>query len=472
MMVGRMGLRSVTAGTASMTAASMTVGVAWPHEIAAPTAQWTLPQHGNHVRAAVQTSPSMAAGALQALGDDAALAVLRGIVRPKGDADGMKAEVAAWADALTGKAKLTVLEHTAAAYIVRSGMFADEPEIHAKLDATVRKSWLQLTGSDAGDCYGRLPRLVLRHASRKARVYHAASFQPACGLRRPEDLAARQAASSLLRDYVPEHADIAVAATAMLALAFTTTGAPLIASALTTYGVFALSEAILHRFAGHQYEDGLAHWIKTPIAADAPWLKRKLHAVLHKVLAGPLELTRISHGIVHHHLTFKTFTKMFDSAEHKARVDAWIAKLPPGVAKSIIEELYGSTLSLLGCVRVLRSVAPQTAALVLAGVAFGAPPICALPLALIALSFPLSMRTVHPLQHVEKDKAAAEAGPVVGRILSTRWAAWSTRSHELHHEGKCNYNLAFAGADSLLGTYVQPNLEDCFRMEDDGVRYY
>ncbi|HSI04598.1 MAG TPA: hypothetical protein VLC93_08985, partial [Myxococcota bacterium] len=367
---------------------------------------------------------------------------------------------------------LTVLEHTAAAYIARSGMFADEPGIGTTLDATVRRSWRQLTGSDAGDAYGRLPKLVLRRASRQARVYHAASFQPACGLRRPEDLRARQAASSLFRDYVPENSDILVGATALLAMAFTTTGAPLVASALLSYGVFSLSEAVLHRFAGHQDKDGLAHWIKQPIAPGTPWLKRKLHAVLHKVLAEPLERTRVSHGVVHHYLTFKSFTRMFDCAEHKARVDAFIAKQPPGIAKSIMEELYGSTLSLLGCIRVLRSVAPQTAALVIAGVAFGAPPICALPLALIAICFPLSMARVHPQQHVAKEKADAEAGPLLRRILPTRWAAWSTRSHELHHEGACNYNLAFAGADSLLGTYVQPNLADLFRMDDEGVRYY
>ncbi len=465
-------VRSATAPrTLPMVTASSNTRCMLPQASAAPAAQWVT-QYSEHLRAAVGISPAMATGALQALADEQALAVLRGVVLAKGKLDGMKPEVIGWAHALAGKTSLTVIEHTAAAYIARSGMFADEPAIGAILDGTVRRSWCRLTGSDAGDAFGRLPRPVLRRASRKARVYHAASFQPACGLRHPEDLRARREASSLLRSYVPENSDIAVATAAMLAMAFTHTGAPLIASGLLTFGVFALSEAILHRFAGHQHPDGFAHWIKNPIPSETPWLKRKLHAALHKVLAQPLERTRVSHGVVHHHLTFKSFTRMFDSAEHKTRVDAFIAKLPPNIARGITEERYGSTLSLLGCVRVLRSVAPQTAALVLAGVAFGAPPISALPVALIALCFPLSMARVHPQQHVDRDKAQAESGPAVRRILATRWAAWSTRSHELHHEGPCNYNLAFPGADSLLGTYVEPNLEDLFRMDDARAHYY
>jgi hypothetical protein len=61
---------------------------------------------------------------------------------------------------------------------------------------------------------------------------------------------------------------------------------------------------------------------------------------------------------------------------------------------------------------------------------------------------------------------------VIRRILHTRWAAWSTRNHELHHEGHCNFNLALPGADVLLGTLVQPNLEDLFRMRDEGAMHF
>ena len=469
MMLARLGARAAMRATAPGPGIGASLPVALPRQLRAPPPVSAV-RRGELLREAIGVSPAMAEGALRAVGDDRALAVLRGVVLQGGDA--MRAEVGAWARALASRAKLTVLEHTAAAYIVRSGVFADEPELSATLETTVRKSWRRLTGSDAGDAFGRLPKLVLRRASRESRVYHAASFQPACGLRRPEDLEARRRASSLFRDYVPENSDLIVGATALLAMAFTSTGAPLIASALLSYGVFSLSEAILHRFAGHQAKDGLAHWIKQPIAPEKPWLQRKLHAVLHRTLAEPLERTRVSHGVVHHYLTFKSFTRMFDSAEHKARVDAFIAKQPAGIAKSIIEELYGSTLSFLGCVRVLRSVAPQTAALVIAGAAFGAPLICALPVALTAICFPLSMARVHPRQHVAEKEAKAEASPLMLRILSTRWAAWSTRSHELHHEGACNYNLAFAGADALIGTYVQPNLEDLFRMRDEGVLHY
>jgi hypothetical protein len=163
---------------------------------------------------------------------------------------------------------------------------------------------------------------------------------------------------------------------------------------------------------------------------------------------------------------------MFDSEEQKARVEAFIAKQDPDVAKDITDELNGTTLTLRGCLRVLRAMAPPAAAAVIAALCMGLPAACAIPSVLLVLCPPLSMRTVHPEQHKNEIEQLENVGPILAQILQTRWAAWSNRNHELHHEGDCNYNLAFAGADSLLGTLVQPNLEDLFRMRTEGVRHF
>lgn len=402
--------------------------------------------------------------------DEGALAIMRDIVRAK---PGSRAEVVAWAEELGQRSRLTVLEHTALMYVARTKLFADEPEIADAIAASLRKSWLALTGKVPDDLTQRLPKMTLRKASREARVYHAASFQPLGALNRPETLKARMDASIPLRDYVPENSEIIIGSAALLAAALSSTGAWLVGSSILTYGVFSLSEAVLHKFAGHPHTQGLAGWIKKELPEDAPWLQRKWHGLLQRALSDTLERTRISHQVVHHGLTFReAFTRMFSSAEHKARVDAFIAKQDPKVAEDIREELYGSTLSLMGCLRVLRAAAPQIAALVTAGIAFGAPAWCLIPLTACALGLPLSMKKVHPEQHVDKETALAKAGPLLTAILQTRWAAWSTRNHELHHEGECNFNLAFAGADALIGTLVHPNLDDLFRMRDDGTLHY
>lgn len=411
----------------------------------------------------------------EAKADAAAMTLLERVVT---DADIEKADVAAWATALAKRSAFTVNEHTAIAYILRSDFFtpsasADDASAHTALSTALARSWTNLTGGVPEDVYGRLPKLALRKASREARVYHAASFQPDLELRKPADLAARQAASSLLRDYVPENTDIVVAAAAGLATAFTTIGAPLIGMGVLSYCSLSLSESVFHSFAGHQKAKGLAQWIRGELPADAPFLKRKWHGFLHKLLADSLKRTHVSHGTVHHHLTFdKSFVEMFSSPEQHARVEAFIAKQPKDVADDIREELYGSTLTVKGCLRVLRAIAPQTAALVVAALAMGAPAWTALVPICMALGFPLSMARVHPHQHVDKEKALEDAGPLMKAILQTRWAAWSTRNHELHHHGECNFNLAFAGADALLGTLVQPNLRELFRMRAEGTLHY
>ena len=102
----------------------------------------------------------------------------------------------------------------------------------------------------------------------------------------------------------------------------------------------------------------------------------------------------------------------------------------------------------------------------------GAPAWCAVPLAMMWLAYPLSIAKVHPLLHVPEEEAKEMASPLLKRVLESRWAAWASRNHELHHEAECNYTLSFPGADALLGTLVQPNLQDLFRMRDDGARHF
>lgn len=381
----------------------------------------------------------------------------------------------AWAAAIEqrcrpGQAPLTVLEHTAVGYILRSGFF-DEPADHSLrsgLERSLERSWAQLTGRppQPGEASGRLPKVVLRKASREARLYHAASFIPI------GDREAQRQASSLLRDYVPEDQDLLVLATTLLAGAFSDTAGATIAAAVLSYGVVAMTESLLHRHLAHP-TGKIGGWILEGPRAEASWLERGVHRAIAKFMRPILEGTRHSHEQVHHGLTFRqSFTRMFDSPQHQQQVDDFIRSLGDQQAKEIWEEQYGTTLSRRGLLNVMLTVAPQTAALVAAGLWFGAPVWCALPLIAVVALYPFTMKTVHPHLHHDEAQAREAAGPLLKAVLNTRWAAWACRNHWLHHRVDANYNLSFPGADALLGTLLQPNLRDLFQMRAQGVLHY
>src|SRR4051812_22207854 len=77
---------------------------------------------------------------------------------------------------------LTILEHTALAYMLRRGdlRWYPEPDIlHRMAKVALAKSWLHLTRKpvESDSLADRLPWSVLRRARREDRLFHAAAFQ-------------------------------------------------------------------------------------------------------------------------------------------------------------------------------------------------------------------------------------------------------------------------------------------------------
>lgn len=408
--------------------------------------------------------------------DDVALDVLRGAVMAK---DGpARAEITAWVQAIDQRVaeggRFTVLEHTAMNYLSTSGFFGQgqpgedalQAEARSAIARGLRASWQNLTGKAQPEdrLHERLPKSVLMGASRQARLYHAASFIPI------GDLKAQQEASSLLRDFVPEKQDVVVVAATLLASALSSVACQVTAAAVLSYGVIGLSECFLHNHLAHPRPGTLGGWIMKGPKPGASFVERGLHAAVGKLLADKIAFTDVSHQKVHHHLTFRhSYTEMFSSEAEKAKVDKFIASLGDEKAKTLFEEVYGSTLTPSGVARVMTSIAPQTAALIAGAVAFGASPWAYVPILLIAAMYPFTMTKVHPFLHNDEQKARESAGPIMRTILDSRWAAWACRNHWLHHQGPVNYNLSFPGADALLGTLLQPNLRDLFEMADEGT---
>lgn len=440
----------------------------------------------NAFRGVVQDGPGVVSVSDQA-SDALALSAMRGAVL--GNNSEHKQAVIAWAQRIGDKTSSgqpsTVLEHTALTFLLHSGFFAhpedsalapealaDERklngEVRQSLETSLGASWKHLTGKarPKGELLTRLPKGVLRKASREARVYHAAAFIPV------GDLQAQKKASSMLRDFVPENQDFAVLGATLLAGAFSATAGAVIASTVLSHAVFSFTESVLHGNFAHS-TGKMGKWVTKKERKNAGFVERGLHRALAKFVKPKIMRTRRSHEKVHHNLTFKkSFTEMFDSPKHKAKVDAYIESMPDGEAKDMYQEQYGITLNRGGVLNVLTTSAPQVAAMIAAGIAFGAPPAAYLPLILYSAAYVGSLKDVHPHLHDDKDEALAEAGPVMKKVLESRWAAWACRNHWLHHKVDGNYNVSFPGADALLGLLFQPNLEDLFKMRDDGVLHY
>jgi hypothetical protein len=442
--------------------------------------------------------------------DDVALDVLRRAVRDKHDA--ARAEVLGWVtgveDRCAKNEPFTVLEHTAMTYLLSCKFFAGEAsedplerQARSALEKGLSSSWKHLTGRDRpkDQLLERLPKSVLVHATRRARIYHAAAFLPI------GDRKAQQAASRLLRDFVPEPQDAVIVTAALLAGAFSTVACQVLAAAILSYGVIGLSESFQHNHLAHPRPGTVGGWILDGPKPDASFIERGLHRAIAWAMRDKIEFAKLSHQIVHHHRTFTdSYTRMFESPEAKAKVDAFVHKWAEQTAQKIVlerygasptpkekkkadafvqkyieetkkmikAEHYGSTLTPKGILQVIAAIGPQTAALIAGAFLLGASPWAYVPIVLIAAVFPFTMAKVHPFMHNDEHESRADAGPLMKMILNSRWAAWACRNHWLHHNGEVDYNLSFPGADALLGTLLQPNLDDLFQMADEGTLHY
>ncbi len=465
--------------------------------VQAPSAQDVTPKRGvaswlATMTEALRDSPKPQT-AHQKVADKNAISIMRDVVLVKDKAT--RGHVIDWSKAIETKrdagVPLTVHEHTALAHILSSGFFgeldakapaAEEPAADQRLNAEVRdtltkslaSSWLHLTGKPRAQdkLLTRLPKMALRKASREARVYHEAAFIPI------GDRKAQKAASSLFRGYVPENKDVIVATAALLASAFSATGAAVVGTTVLQYGMYSLSENLLHDHLAHP-RGKVGQWCMEGPKEGAGWLERAMYRVFGKPMKQQVHSTAFAHEFVHHAITYrKSFTEMFDDDLPQEKVDELIKKnlekqgLPPELLKDIQDEQYATMLNGPGLVKIFSTVVPQTAAMIAAGAMFGAPAWCLVPVVLLAAAYPLAMGKMHPEWHIKKDEAKEAAGLVKKAILESRWAAHSGRNHWMHHHADGNFNLSIPGADALMGHFLQPNLEDLLKMRDGEVLHY
>jgi hypothetical protein len=351
-----------------------------------------------------------------------------------------------------GGYQLTVLEHTALTYILRSGFLShhtDQDTRYQAVVSTLAHSWHHLTGQaiESRDVTNRLPWRVLRKAGREDRLFHAAAFQA-------DGPKATYRAETLGRDYVPEMLDLAVIAGLLVAVLTDISGAVL-GSALIGYSIASLAEYSMHRWVGHEAGKPILL-----LVSNLGWFGERVSAYLKATYWG--------HFVVHHIRTCnKNYTTQFSKTPpgDQATIDAELDGL--GEAGSYIKRSnYGMTLSHEGVMAGILLTLPLN---VLIAWVFSLNVLSITALITPSFMYVAASKFLHPYLHKDRTQALEQAGPLTRMLLETRYAEWISRAHWVHHKGGGgNFNL-LPGADLLFGDLRKPNLGMILRMRDDCI---
>jgi hypothetical protein len=356
--------------------------------------------------------------------------------------DGPKAEAAvrAWLEGIEGRATAqksrTVLEHTALTYILTSKFFDAQPDVRARVERCLEQSWTSLTGDVPSELLSRLPRSVMRDASREARAFHSASFQS-------QSVKAASAEAQPFADYVPEGKDVLLA-TALLAAAFTATGGSVLAGALMGSAAASLAEHFVHKHTGHGSKGMYEKLDK--LGAIGKWAREN----------------NFIHRDIHHGKTYRDYTKQFENDEAKRALDEMLKTHPVGEAA--IADDYGVSLaksaSLMAAAPVVVALACVMGISVPATIAFLIP----------AAAVPAMSKWVHPYLHMTKEEAMEKAGPVMKHLLQTRYVENISRLHYGHHKGRGgNYGFFAYFADMVFKDYKKTNMKQLVEMRQKGI---
>ena len=350
-----------------------------------------------------------------------------------------------------GGNSLTVLEHTVMAYILRSEFLDRFPgsRSHRDIESALRTSWLHLMGQRVviQNLTGRLPRSVLRKASREERLFHLAAFQPS-------ESKVVKLHNSIRCDYVPELRDLATAA-GLAVVACTDTGSSMLVSGGIGYAIATVAEYGMHRWAGHEAGGPLK-----PLLEKSGWIGRKVSEYL--------AATYLGHFVIHHVKTSnRNYTTQFarEPPGDRSTIDAELDALGE-VGQSIKKSDYGMSLTHAGVTAGVLVALPIHLTLIWGlGLEF----LSTVALITPSLLYVVASRNFHPCLHKRREEALARSGPFMRLLLGTRYAEWISRSHWIHHKGGGgNYNLV-PGADVLFGDFRKPNLNMVLRMRADGI---
>lgn len=391
-----------------------------------------------------------------------------------------ESELRRWFDGVETRAlrgeRLDALEHLTLLHTLREGLL----DRHSSL-AELRPRFLQVLADSDRAYTGRtravgeilekgLPRRVIRGESKDAQKVQAAILGgqgsgPVAALR------------SLVHEGALE-AGAPIAAVALLAALFSSTGAELLGGAIHGYLLGSLVEHVLHRYLGH---------------ASTKEMER-IGGILERF--GPigrgvrewLETTRFSHAVIHHGAYGGSYVDRFAPrdtslpkeeidrrrSEKQASLTAKAAARGEADLRQLERSDYG--VKLADAVEVALYTAPVTALVtafssaIAQGLGADLGGLFLTSSVLASLLYVPASNLLHPFLHMTKEEALAKAGPLMRRFLESGYVSHIARAHYVHHrDAQVNQNL-IAGADYLLG-YKPSNVEVLVALRKLGTFY-
>lgn len=335
---------------------------------------------------------------------------------------------------------LGVNTHSALIFMYR--MDVCEGEAAAALNTALSRSWQRLTGKVPQDLNRRLPRRMLRKATRDERDLHAAAFQT----RRVKNEARRDA--RLLRDYTPELQDGAYALAAIL-LALTDIGADILMGGIIGLLIASIVESMLHDLSGHPSRK-MREW-----SAKPGFLRMRFRQ------------SAVGHLHAHHTTYTKHYGVQFDSPEQQAkldaRLDAFKANDPSINIDLVKEEDYGLTVSNREMMGFALPYLAMATGVALLGGALGFYVSAAFIISLFLASIlpPFASKLLHPHLHKSRGQALRDASPVMRWLLKSRVVELIDKLHFGHHRGRGgNFNLVMPIGDRVRRQLCLPTVKE------------
>jgi hypothetical protein len=376
-------------------------------------------------------------------------------------------------------ASISTLNHTALTAALKSGVFADDPKMHAKLESALASSWVNVHGGyDHKNINGKfldpLPSGFLKHAHPVAQAFHAASREQTLdGQSIPQKVldAAKlfnaAARADLTLDKTVRPLQVSAAMTTLLGVASHLSPHVLALAGKTVMGGLAVATPGLNFVAGlvlahmaASYSESFFHDRMLHATPDMLELAKKLGPVGDAIIA-----SHFSHKKVHHDMTFNPdYTKQFKSEEDKETLRALLLELGK---QEIIDEQFGASMSWKDFVKFVATIAP---AIAVVGVTMG--PVALAGAGVSAVAFPLMSKTVHPYLHKTEEELVL-APPFIKWFISTPIGKHISRQHYVHHirngGDSVNFNLFGWFGDWVRGRYDLPLADETASLRKAGV---
>jgi hypothetical protein len=356
-------------------------------------------------------------------------------ILPKNQADAENT-VNAWLSAVKSRQdsgqKLSVMEHSALTFALRSGLIEKiaNPEDVSAMRTMLKKSWKDLSGKDVDIVHvtDRLPKRVLKSATVNEVIFHNAIYSDG-------KLGFLGSLSTLRNNYIAKPQDYVLGLSFLATLFSHTEGSQVLAGMMEGYAISSFIEYAVHRYASHSTQSFREFLSSVPVLRRFVEKATLAHAGTHHAVYGK--------NYVEAYGDFRPGADGYEEAvtRHRDKIDriteARKAKVE-GFGK-LLESTDGGSSFGRPIMNALEA-APLSVSMVwftnVLAPHFGMHPDLAFDAATVVTAnlFIPSVNYLHPYLHMTRQQAMAKADPFMKWFLNTRFILWVSRAHYIHHK--------------------------------------